>query len=334
MTSTVMKLHVRCAAAILAVAAVAGAVISASPATAQDKAWPTKTVRVIVPFAPGSATDLVPRAVFEQVQQQTGQTFIIENRAGGGTITGTVAVAKSEPDGYTMLVHSNGFVTTPAIQANAPYDPVGDFAGVTPLAAVPMVLVISPAKKIKTLQELVAYAKANPGKLNYAAAGLGTPPHLTMERLRLAAGFTGQVVPFKGAPEAVTEVLAGRVDVYFSPLPPAVQLIESGQLIPLAVSSLKRVAALPNVPTTTEAGFPNSDFDFYSSLFVPKKTPRDVVARIHEATLKGLQAPVMKERFQKLGVEPLIMTPEAFDARIAKEAKIAIELAKATGLAK
>ena len=174
-------------------------------------------MRIIVPFAAGSATDLVPRAVFEQVQQQTGQTFVIENRPGGGTTTGTAAVAKSDPDGYTMLVHSNGFVTTPAIQANVPYDPVKDFAGVTPLAAVPMVLVISPEKKIKTLQELVAYAKAKPGKLNYAAAGLGTPPHLTMERLRVAAGFTGQVVPFKGAPEALTEVLAGRVDVYFSP---------------------------------------------------------------------------------------------------------------------
>ena len=290
-------------------------------------------MRIIVPFAPGSATDLVPRAVFEQVQQQVGQTFIIENRPGGGTTTGTAAVAKSDPDGYTMLVHSNGFVTTPAIQANVPYDPVKDFAGVTPLAAVPMVLVISPEKKIKTLQELVAYAKANPGKLNYAAAGLGTPPHLTMERLRVAAGFTGQVVPFKGAPEALTEVLAGRVDVYFTPLPPAVQFIQSGQLIPLAVSSVKRIAALPNVPTTTEAGFPNSDFDFYTSLFVPKKTPRDVVARIHEVTLKGLQTPVIKERFSKLGVEPLIMTPEAFDARIAQEVKIAVELAKATGLA-
>ena len=311
-----------------------GAVLAVIPTgQAAAQTWPTKTVRIIVPFAAGSATDLVPRAVFEQVQQQTGQTFIIENRPGGGTTTGTASVGKSDPDGYTMLVHSNGFVTTPAIQANVPYDPVKDFAGVTPLAAVPMVLVISPEKKIKTLQELVAYAKAKPGQLNYAAAGLGTPPHLTMERLRVAAGFTGQVVPFKGAPEALTEVLAGRVDVYFSPLPPAVQLIQNGQLIPLAVSSIKRVAALPNVPTTTEAGFPNSDFDFYSSLFVPKQTPRNVVARIHEVTLKGLQTPVMKERFGKLGVEPLIMTPEAFDARIAQEAKIAVELAKATGLA-
>ena len=140
-------------------------------------------------------------------------------------------------------------------------------------------------------------------------------------------------MPFKGAPEALTEVLTGRVDVYFTPLPPAVQFIQNGQLLPLAVSSLKRIAALPNVPTTTEAGFPNSDFDFYSSLFVPKKTPRNVIARIHEVTIKGLQTPANKERFNKLGVEPLIMTPEAFDARIAKEVKIAAELAKATGLA-
>jgi tripartite-type tricarboxylate transporter receptor subunit TctC len=313
------------------------AIVSTEPAAAQtssDKAWPTKTVRIIVPFGPGSATDLVPRVLFEQVQQQVGQTFIVENRPGGGTTTGTLAVARSDPDGYTILVHSNGFVTTPAIQAHAPYDPVKDFAAVTPLASVPLVLVISPAKKIKTLREFVAYAKANPGKLNYAAAGLGTPPHLTMERLRLAAGFTGQIVPFKGALEALTEVLAGRVDVYFSPLPPAGQFIQNGQLIPLAVSSAKRVAVLPNVPTTLESGFPNSDFDFWNGMFVPKKTPRNIVARIHEVVVKGMSTETTKARLAKLGVEPMLMSPEAFDERVARETKIAAELAKATGLAK
>ncbi|MPZ36543.1 MAG: tripartite tricarboxylate transporter substrate binding protein [Rhizobiales bacterium] len=331
MTSSATKLRAFCAATVIAGFVAVGSVL-AEPAESQ--AWPTKSVRIVVPFAAGSATDLVPRAVFEQVQSQTGRTFVIENRPGGGTTTGTATVAKSDPDGYTVLVHSNGFVTTPAIQANVPYDPVKDFSGVTPLAAVPMVLVISPAKKIKTLKELVAYAKANPGKLNYAAAGIGTPPHLTMERLRVAAGFTGQIVPFKGAPEALTEVLTGRVDVYFSPLPPAVQFIQNGQLLPLAVSSLKRAAALPNVPTTTEEGFPNSDFDFYSSMFVPKQTPRNVVARIHDVTVKGLQTETTKARFTKLGVEPLIMALEDFDARIARETKIAVELAKATGLVK
>jgi tripartite-type tricarboxylate transporter receptor subunit TctC len=308
------------------------AVLVAQQVSAQG--WPTKTVRIIVPFAAGSATDLVPRAIFEQVQGQVGQTFVIENRPGGGTTTGTNAVAKSDPDGYTILVHSNGFVTTPAIQPNVPYDPVKDFAAITPLASVPMVLVISPDKKIKTLKELVAYAKAKSGALNYAAAGIGTPPHLTMERFRVAAGFTGQLVPFKGAPEALTEVVTGRVDVYFSPLPPAVQLIQSGKLLPLAVSSATRAAALPNVPTTLESGFPNSDFDFWIGMFVPKKTPRDVVAQMHQVTVKGLASNASKARFAKLGVEPMVMTPEAFDARVAKEAKIAVELAKAVGLKK
>jgi tripartite-type tricarboxylate transporter receptor subunit TctC len=313
------------------------AVVSVEQASGQassDKIWPAKSVRVIVPFAAGSATDLVPRAVFEQVQSQVGQTFIIDNRPGGGTTTGTAAVAKSDPDGYTVLVHSNGFVTTPAIQENVPYDPVRDFAAITPLGNVPMVLVISPDKNIKTLKELVAFAKASPGKLNYAAAGIGTPPHLTMERFRLAAGFTGQLVPFKGAPEAVTEVITGRVDVYFCPLPPAMPFIQSGKLLPLAVSSAKRAAALPNVPTTIESGFPNSDFDFWIGMFVPKQTPRDVVARIHQVTVKGMATDTNRARFAKLGVETMVMTPEAFDARVAQETKIAVELAKATGLAK
>jgi tripartite-type tricarboxylate transporter receptor subunit TctC len=317
---------------ILAVTGSFLALVSTQQASGQT--WPTKPVRIIVPFGAGSATDLVPRAVFEQVQGHVGQTFIIENRPGGGTTTGTSAVAKADPDGHTILVHSNGFVTTPAVQTNVPYDPVKDFAAITPLASVPMVLVISPSKNIKTLKELVAYAKAKAGALNYAAAGIGTPPHLTMERFRVAAGFTGQIVPFKGAPEALTEVLAGRVDVYFSPLPPAVQLIQNGQLLPLAVSSAKRVAALPNVPTTIEAGFPNSDFDFWIGMFAPKKTPRDIVTRIHQATVKGLESDTNKARFAKLGVASMIMTPEAFDARVAREVKIAVELAKATGLRK
>lgn len=319
----------------MAAAAVVLAVGWAGHAMSEGAAqtWPTRTVRIVVPFAAGSATDLVPRAVFEQAQRQTGQTFVIENRAGGGTMTGTAAVAKADPDGYTLLVHSNGLVTTPAVQANVPYDPVKDFASVTPLANVPMVLVISPEKKIKTLQELVAYAKANPGKLNYAAAGLGTAPHLTMERFRIAAGFTGQIVPFKGAPEALTEVLAGRVDVYFTPLPPAVQFIQSGQLLALAVGSRTRAAAFPNVPTTVEAGFPNSDFDFWIGMFAPKQTSRGLVMRMHEVAVAAMKTDVGKERYVKLGVEPMIMAPEAFDAKVAQETKIAAELAKTLGLA-
>ena len=175
-------------AMISAVGAILALAAAAQAQTQTPAAWPTKTVRVIVPFAPGSATDLLPRALFEHVSNNVGQTFIIENRPGGGGAMGVSAVAKADPDGHTVLVHSNALVTAPAIQA-MPYDPVQDFAGITPLGNVPLVLVISPDKKITTLKDLVAAAKAKPGSLNYAAAGIGTPPHLTMERFRLAAGF-------------------------------------------------------------------------------------------------------------------------------------------------
>ncbi|MFL4967914.1 MAG: Bug family tripartite tricarboxylate transporter substrate binding protein [Xanthobacteraceae bacterium] len=311
-----------CALPVLTMSVLAGA-----------ETWPTKPVRVIVPYAPGSATDIVPRTVFEQVSAQLGQTFLIDNRPGGGTTIGTNAVAKADPDGHTLLVHSNAIVTTPAIQANVPYDPVREFAAITPLGNVPMVLVISPDKKIATLKELVAAAKAKAGALNYAAAGIGTPPHLTMERFRLAAGFEGQLVPFKGAPEALTEVVAGRVDIYFCPITPALSLIREGKLRALAVSNTQRASALPDVPTTVEAGFPDSDFDFWVGLFVPKQTPRDIIGKLHQETVKALHNPATQDKLAKLGVEPMVMQPQDFDARVAKETGIAATLAKAAGIA-
>jgi tripartite-type tricarboxylate transporter receptor subunit TctC len=316
-----------------AVAAIGSILWLAASGSLLAQSWPTKQIRVIVPFSAGSATDIVPRAVFEYVSSQVGQTIIVENRTGGGTTVGSSAVAKSDPDGHTILVHSNALVTTPAIQANSPYDPVQDFAAITPLGNVPLVLVISPDKNIKTLKDLVAAAKAKPGSINYAAAGIGTPPHLTTERLRLSAGFQGQLVPFRGAPEALTEVMAGRVDFYFCPITPAMPLIREGKLLALAVSSSKRAIALPDVPTTVEAGYPNSDFDFWIGTFVPKQTPRDIVGKLHQATVKALESATVKERLAKLGVEPMIMQPEDFDARIAKETRVALELAKAAGIA-
>ena len=297
--------------------------------TAQASAWPTKAVRAVVPYAAGSATDLVPRQVLEQVAHNTGQSFVIENRPGGGTTVGAAQVQKSDPDGYTMLIHSNAIVTVPAIQANVPYDPVRDFSGITPLGNVPLVLIVAPNRGIKTLKDLVDKAKAKPGEINYAAAGIGTPPHLTMERFRLAAGFEGQLVPFKGAPEAITEVMTGRVDMYFCPITPAMPLIKDGKVLALAVSSSKRASALPDVPTTVEAGVPDSDFDFWVGSFVPKKTPRDVVAAMHGEIVKALKDSGVQAKLAKLGVEQMIMEPDAFDARVAKEAKIAKDLTKA-----
>ena len=296
---------------------------------AQAAEWPTKAIRVVVPYAAGSATDLVPRTVFEQVGHQVGQSFIVENRPGGGTTIGSAQVKAAEPDGHTILVHSNAIVTVPAIQLNVPYDPVKDFSGLTPLGNVPLVLVIAPSKGIKSVKELVTKAKAKPGELNYGAAGIGTPPHLAMERFRLAAGFEGQLVPFKGAPEALTEVMTGRIDIYFCPITPALPLIRDGKVLALAVSSSKRASALPDVPTSIEAGVPESDLDFWVGAFVPKQTPRDVVAKMQAEIVKAINSPAIKNKLTTLGVEQMIMAPDAFDARIAKEADMSVKLAKA-----
>jgi tripartite-type tricarboxylate transporter receptor subunit TctC len=318
------------AASVLSAGAALGPVsglVAPRPAAAQD--WPSKQVRVIVPFGPGSATDLVPRTIFEPLAAQIGRAVVIENRPGGGTTVGAAAVAKADPDGHTMLVHSNGIVTVPAIQANVPYDPVKDFSGITPLGNIPLVLVVSAEKNITSLKQLVDAARAKPGSINYAAAGIGTPPHLTTERFRLAAGFEGQLVPFRSAPEAVTEVLTGRVDFYFCPLPAATGLLAEKKLVPLAVSSARRTKALPDVPTTLEAGYPNSDFDFWNGAFVPKATPREIVHKMHREIVKAIERPEVIEKLAKLGVEPMIMTPEDFDVRIAKETAIAVELTKA-----
>jgi tripartite-type tricarboxylate transporter receptor subunit TctC len=278
-------------------------------ATARAAEWPTKQIRVIVPYAPGSATDLIPRTV------------------------GTNAVATAEPDGHTILVHSNALVTVPAVQAGAHYDPVRDFSGITPLGNVPLVLIVPPEKKVTSVQQLVAIAKAKPGSINYAAAGIGTPPHFTAERFRIAAGFEGQLVPFKGAPEALTEVLAGRVDFYFCPIPVALPVITEGRVLALAIGSSKRASALPNVPTTLEAGFPNSDFDFWVGAMVPKRTPRDIVTKLHQEISQAVGMASVQEKLAKLGVEPMLMTPHDFDARIARETGIAVTLAKAANIA-
>jgi tripartite-type tricarboxylate transporter receptor subunit TctC len=287
---------------------------------------------VVVPYAAGSATDLVPRTVFEQVGHQVGQSFVIENRPGGGTTVGSAQVKQSDPDGHTVLVHSNAIVTVPAIQANVPYDPVKDFSGLTPLGNVPLVLVVAPSKGINTVKELVAKAKAKPGEINYAAAGIGTPPHLAMERFRLAAGFEGQLVPFKGAPEALTEVMTGRVDIYFCPITPAIPLIKDGKVLPLAVSSSKRASALPDVPTTIEAGLPDSDYVFWMGLFAPAKTPPAIVARLQKEIARVVQTAEVKERFGQMGLDPVGGTAEELRKRVAQDIAKWSAVAKAANI--
>ncbi len=294
--------------------------------------YPTKPIKIIVPFTPGSATDAAARAIGDRLQSDLGRPVIVENRPGAGGTVGAAVVATAAPDGYTLLLQSSGHTVNPFIYSSLPYDTAKDFAGVTTLATLPNVLVIAPSKGIKSVKELVAKAKANPGKLNYASAGAGSATHMNAEKFRVAAGFEAQHVPFKGTPEALNEVAEGRVDYFFAPSTGALPFIKDGRVLALAVGDAKRSSKLPDVPTTVEAGVPGSDYRFWVGLLVPAKTPRDVVKRLHDETLKALAAPEVKQRFANLGAEPMTMAPEAFDALIKEELKANEAFIKKAGI--
>ncbi|HYF19225.1 MAG TPA: tripartite tricarboxylate transporter substrate-binding protein, partial [Ramlibacter sp.] len=248
-----------------------------------------------------------------------------------GTI-GQAAVAQAQPDGYTIMIHSSSHTVSPHTFAKLPFDTEKDFVGVTPISTTPNVLVISPSKNIKTLGELLTYAKANPGKVNFASAGQGSATHLNAEKFKLAAKIEAVNIPFKGSAEAVTEVMAGRVDYYFSPIAPVIGQIRNNQLVPLAVGSPRRAAALPQVPTTAEAGVPGSEFNFWIGMMAPAKTPREIVTRLHDEVVKALNTPEVKERFTTLGADAWTLRPEQFDAYIRDEIKSNAALVKAAGL--
>lgn len=305
-------------------------VVEAGIAYAQT--FPTKSIRVIVPLSAGSSADTIPRIVFEHVSTQVGQSFVIENRTGAGGTIGASAVARADPDGYTILVHSSAHVVAPAVYANLPYDVTRDFAGITPLGLQPHVLVIAPSKNVKTLQEFVAYAKAQPAGITYASGGIGTPPHLNGAHFGLTMGVKAQHIPFKGAPEALTEVMTGRVDIYFCPIVAALPLVRNGQLLALAVASAKRASALPNVPTSIEAGYANSEFSLWLGMFAPAKTPRDIVNKLHNETVKALRTPTVREKLAKLSLEEMIMTPEQFDVYVKEQVATNAKIAKGAGI--
>lgn len=311
--------------------ALLASLLMAAPALAQS-GYPNKPIRVIVPFAAGSTTDIIARAISDKLSAALGQQLVVDNRAGASGTIGQAAVAQAEPDGYTILVHSSSHTVSPHTFAKLPFDTLTAFAGVTPISSTPNALVISPAKNIKTLQELVATAKAKPGTLNFASAGQGSATHLNAEKFRLAAGIQATNIPFKGSAEAVNEVIAGRVDYYFSPIAPVIGHIKGGQLLALAVGSSRRASALPDVPTTAEAGVPGSEFNFWIGMMVPAKTPREIVNRLNAEVQKALALPEVKERFVQLGADAWTMSPEQFDSYIKAEIASNAALVKAAGL--
>src|SRR5580698_6169237 len=282
----------------MAVAAVPLA--AAGPVLADD--YPSRPIHVISPFPAGSASDTVGRVVLDQVSQILGQAMVVEARPGAGGIVGFADVAKADPDGYTVVTSSTSMGTGAVLHSRLPYDPAKDFASVAMFGVQPNVLVASKQSGFTTVGDLIAAAKAKPGTLTFASAGGGSSSHMAGERLRLAANIDVRHVPFRD--QGLTEVMAGRIDYYFIPLAAAASAIAGGQLNVLAVSSLKRVPLLPDVPSIAEAGYPKAEFNFWVGLAVPAKTPRAVIDKVHDATVKALKDPATQDKLAKLGVEP------------------------------
>jgi tripartite-type tricarboxylate transporter receptor subunit TctC len=310
-----------CAAALLAI-----------PFAVRAQTWPSAPVHLVVPFSPGSGTDIVARTVGDVLARNVKQPVVVDNRPGAGGTIAAGQVARSAPDGQTILVHSSGHALNPAIYPNLPYDTLRDLTGITPLAVMPNVLVVSPSRGWKTVADLVSAAKARPGQLNYASAGVGSATHMNAEKFRMQAGIDAVHVPFKGTPEALADVIAGRDDWFFAPLSSALALVQDGKLHALAVSTPQRSPMLPNVPTTVEAGVPGSDYVFWVAMLVPSATPPAIRARIHEEALKALADPQVRERLAKLGAEPWTMDEAAFNAYIRSEVESAARIAKAANL--
>jgi tripartite-type tricarboxylate transporter receptor subunit TctC len=305
---------------------------SSLPSFAQSE-WPKeKTITFIVPFTAGSGTDVIARTVAEKLGPILGAQIVIDNRTGAGGTVGAALVAKAPSDGYTMLVHSSGHVVNPALYPKLSYDTLKDFDGISPLASLPNVIVVSPSKGYKDVADLVAKAKAQSGVLNYASAGNGSATHMNAEKFRVATGVQAQHVPYRGTPEALTETASGRIDWFFAPLVSALPLIQSGRLQALAVSTATRSPLLPNVPSISEAGFVNAAYTFWVGLFVTAKTPKPIVQKLHAGVMSVLAMPDVKERLEKLGAATMPMQQDAFEKYLDAETLAAAQLVKAAGI--
>ena len=294
------------------------AVALASPSVLAQT-YPSKTVRIIVPFAAGSATDVAARLIGERLNAAWAQPVVVENRPGAGGTIGIAQTAKAEPDGYTLVVVSTGHVVNDVLYKDLPYDVLNDLAGVAPLVNLPSVLIVPPSLGVKNVKDLVARAKAKPGEFNYGTAGVGSAAHINSEKFNFAAGIKAVHVPLKGTPPILSETMGGRLQYAWVPIIASIGPIKDGKLHALAVSTANRNAALPNVPTIAEAGFPGGEFDFWVGMLAPGKTPKDVLEKINAEVNRALASAEMKDRLAKLGGEAMKMSPERFDAFMRKE---------------
>jgi tripartite-type tricarboxylate transporter receptor subunit TctC len=306
------------------------ALLAAIPAQAED--WPTHLIKATIPFGAGSATDVVPRLVFDRLSAELGQPIVIENRTGAGGTLGTALVAKAAPDGYAILAHSSALTIAPAIFANLTFDATTDLASVLMIGSSANVMIVPASRPWRTVQDFIADAKAKPGSISFGSVGIGSAVHISAEKFRLAAGIEATHVPYRGGAEVITDIIGGRIDFYFCPLATALPLIREGQVRALVVSTDKRVADLPDIPTPAEAGLKNAESAIWFGVFVPAKTPGAIIEKLHAAGMKVLGDPVTQESLKKFGVEPLPMTPAEMDDLVKRETASNLEVIKAAGI--
>jgi tripartite-type tricarboxylate transporter receptor subunit TctC len=303
-------------------------IFGSSPVYSQT-AWPkAQTIRFIVPFTPGSGTDVIARMIGNRLGEVLETSIFVENKPGAGGTIGAAIVAKAEPNGYTFLITSSGHVVNPSLYSSLPYDTLKDFSGVTSLVELPNVMVTSPDAGYTSVKDLTAKAQAAPGTKNYASAGNGSATHMNAEKFKMAAKINANHIPYKGTPDAITDTIAGRVDWFFSPIVSALPLIKDGKLQALAVGTDKRSPVLPNVPTTIEAGVPNSSYIFWVGIFAPSKTPRKIIDQMNQDIIKIMKEPQIVLQLNKLGAEPILMSPQKFDQMVKTEMDSAAILVK------
>jgi tripartite-type tricarboxylate transporter receptor subunit TctC len=307
----------------------------AAAAGAFSQTYPSKPVHIVVPFAPAGLTDIMARILAQKYGEGMGQPFLVENRAGAGGNIGMGAVARAAPDGYTVLISSSSFVVNPSLYAKAPYDPIKDFAPVTMAAASPNAVLVHPSVPAKTLQELVALVRANPGKYSFAQPGTGTTPHLSGELFRITFKLDMVNIPFNGAGPALAAVVGNQVPIAFAALPTATPHIRSGALRALGLASPRRSGALPDLPTMAEAGAPGQEAETMQGIFLPAGSSREIVDRLHRETVRIIALPDIREKLAGLGFEPVANTPAEFAvyiraeidrwAKVVKEANIKVD---------
>lgn len=307
-------------------------VLSISSSVSFSQAFPNKPVRLVIAFTPGSSTDIIGRVVAAKLQEMWGQPVVGENRVGAGGSIGSKVVVDSAPDGYTLLANSSAHVANPGIYAKLPYDTMKDFTNLALLGGGPNVLITSPDSGLKSLKDFVAAAKANPGKLNFASAGIGSGTHFNIEKLKIAAGIDVTHVPYKGTPEAIGDTIGNRTCCYWAPLNAALPHVQGGKAVALAVSSATRSPLLASVPTVAEQGYPGFDYTLWVGLWGPANMPADLAAKINKDVLAALASPEVRERLTKLGTVPGSMTIPEFTAFVRKEVDETQKILHAAGI--